>query len=225
MVLRRVQKRWFSILAIFAWFTLAFGGVLTLIDYQAPITGAPDLTLFHIHPHFSGVLLRVIDEYSYFTNWSVLAIAIVFSRLAFSSKPISHRLKIMVPTALLMIIVTGILYNALIAPSTPPHGIFVFSSACEHTITPTLALFVWIKCGPHLMNFKNLHRYFVVPIIYTVFIALRGTINHQYPYGFLNAAKNGYANYLVTVIEILFFGVLLFLILIPVDKALANRRN
>lgn len=219
------QRSWFKALSAFAWLTLVFGGLLTLVDYQTKSTSAPDLTLFHIHSHFSGVLLRLIDEYSYFTNWSVLAVALTFTKLAYGKSRITTTMKILIPTTLLMIIITGILYNTLIAPSNPPQGLFVYSSACEHIITPILTVIVWIAVGPHTMIFKKIPQYFVIPIIYVLYIAARGSIDHQYPYGFLNAAAHGYKGFLLTSIEILIFGFVLLLILVPIDRVLAKRES
>ena len=219
------QRSWFKALSGFASITLIFGWILTLINYQTPSDSAPDLTLFHEHPHFSGVVLRFIDEYSYFTNWSVLAVAIIFTKLAYGKSRISATMKILIPTTLLMIIITGILYNTLIAPTNPPHGVFVYSSACEHIITPIFAVIVWLMVGPHAMSFKKIPQYFIIPVIYVAYIAIRGAFDHQYPYGFLNAAKHGYANFLLTTLEIIVFGVILLIVMIPIDHALARRQG
>ena len=65
MYINAYQKSWFKALSTFAWLTVIVSVALTLANYQAPTTAAPDLTLFHMHPHFSGIFLRLWDEFSY----------------------------------------------------------------------------------------------------------------------------------------------------------------
>ena len=216
---------WYQVLAASAWIGFSVGLLLTLIDYQPSWDLHPDLTLFNYHPGFMGVFARTLDFMSYFTLWSNLAVAIIFTKLARNPEKISKRMLTLIPTSLLMITVTGILYNALIAPSYPPHGFFIFTSFFEHILTPLLALYVWFTCGPHLMSFQKIGHYFIVPIAYLIYTLARGAVIHQYPYGFLNAAKWGYRDFTIASLEIMVFSLLTVSILVTIDRRRARQKR
>ena len=142
-----------------------------------------------------------------------------------TKKPISPTMRILIPSTFLMIVVTGVLYNILIAPSNPATGLFIYTSFAEHTFIPIFALAVWAAAGPNVMAYRNLPKYFIVPVLYSIYTAILGAIRNEYPYDFFNATTKGYTSFVVTTLEIIAFGVVIMLLMIPIDRALVERRR
>ena len=216
------KKNWYKALAVFACLGLSGSLVLNIFNIgPVPIT---DSTLFQNHFGVKGALPRVIDFLSYFTIWSNILIAYVAIRLA--KDPLDKRkpMLILIPTSVLMITITGILYNALIAPVTPPKGWNIATSVVLHGIVPVLALVVWFKCGPRaLFDARKIPQFYIIPITYFLYTLLRSSVIKQWPYAFLDEASLGWAKWIITVAIIITFGVVIIGILILVDHLQTKR--
>ena len=216
------KKNWYKALAVFACLGLSGSLVLNIFNIgPVPIT---DSTLFQNHFGVKGALPRVIDFLSYFTIWSNILIAYVAIRLA--KDPLDKRkpMLILIPTSVLMITITGILYNALIAPVTPPKGWNIATSVVLHGIVPVLALVVWFKCGPRaLFDARKIPQFYIIPITYLLYTLLRSSVIKQWPYAFLDEASLGWAKWLITVAMIIVFGLVIIGILILVDHLQTKR--
>jgi len=216
------KKNWYKALAFFACLGLVGSLILNLFNIgPVPIT---DATLFQNHFGVKGALPRIIDFLSYFTIWSNILVAYVALRLA--KDPLDKRkpMLVLIPTSVLMITITGILYNALIAPVTPPKGWNIATSVVLHGIVPVLALVVWFKCGPRaLFDARKIPQFYIIPIIYLLYTLVRSTTIKQWPYAFLDEASLGWAKWLITVAIIIVFGLVIIGILIPIDRLQIKR--
>ena len=216
------KKNWYKALAVFACLGLSGSLVLNIFNIgPVPIT---DSTLFQNHFGVKGALPRVIDFLSYFTIWSNILIAYVAIRLA--KDPLDKRkpMLILIPTSVLMITITGILYNALIAPVTPPKGWNIATSVVLHGIVPVLALVVWFKCGPRgMINLRKIPHFYIIPITFLLYTLIRSSIIKQWPYAFLDEASLGWTKWLITVAMIIVFGLVIIGILILVDRLQTKR--
>jgi hypothetical protein len=167
---------------------------------------------------------RLADLASYFTEWSNVLVAVVFALLAIRSTGRGRLFRVVLFDALLMIIISGIVYNAILAPSgAPRHGWDLLSTTLEHTVTPLLAVIVWAACGPRgWLQRKLIPATLVIPIVWVIFTLLRGAVIDAYPYGFMNVVDLGYAMALINVGVILLIGIALCFALIGIDR-LAQR--
>jgi len=217
------KKNWYKALAVFACLGLSGSLVLNIFNIgPVPIT---DSTLFQNHFGVKGALPRIIDFLSYFTIWSNILVAYVSIRLAKDPLDKRGKMPVLIPTSLLMITITGILYNALIAPVTPPKGWNIATSVVLHGIVPVLALVVWFKCGPRaLFSAGKIPQFYIIPIIYLLYTLVRSSVIKQWPYAFLDEASLGWAKWLITVAMIIVFGLVIIAILLPIDR-LQIKRN
>ena len=171
-----------------------------------------------------NALGRLADLASYFTEWSNILVAIVFTLLAIRTADRGRLLQVLLFDALLMIIVTGLVYNAILAPAMAPrHGADLLSTTLAHTVTPLLAVIVWAVFGPRgWLHRRLILPALVLPIIWVVFTLLRGAFIDAYPYGFINVVELGYPMALINVGVILLIGITICFALLGIDR-LARR--
>lgn len=171
-----------------------------------------------------STLGRVSDLAMYFTEWSNVLVAIVFTVLAARTVGRSRLVHVLLFDALLMIIVTGLVYNAILAPSGPPrHGWDLASTTIEHTVTPLLAVLTWAAVGPRgWLHRRLIPPALLIPIVWVVLTLIRGAIIDAYPYGFINVVHLGYPMAIVNVLVILLLGIAICFALIGIDR-LARR--
>lgn len=167
---------------------------------------------------------RLADLSSYFTEWSNLLVAIVFALLAIRTAGRGRLMQVLLFDALLMILVTGLIYNAILAPAMAPrHGWDLFSTTLAHTVTPLLALLSWALVGPRgWVRRELILPTLILPIVWLAYTLIRGAFTDAYPYGFINVVDLGYLMALINVGVILLIGIALCFALLGVDR-LARR--
>ena len=197
---------------------LAFGNVLAGGSLEPPVEAG----LFDFAAESMGG--RVLDMASYFTEWSNVLVAVVFALLAVRTDGRGRLMRVMLLDALLMIVVTGVVYNAILAPAGPAHhGVDLVATTLEHTVTPILAIVVWAWVGPRGWLERGLiPAALVIPIVWIAYSMARGAIVDAYPYGFMNVVHLGYPLAVVNLLVILLIGIALCFALVGVDR-LARR--
>ena len=217
MSLSAQNRKWlFGINALSAWLGLGMSVVIEifgLVHYDPPTTPIPN-SQFAYYGHYADGLAggpaRILDLFSYFTIWSQITVGIVATLLFLNPGRDSKRLRVLRLDSLLMISVTGIVYNALIAPSYPPVGLNVYSSFFEHTLTPILTIVVFLLVGPrNWINLRTFGLALVLPIVYVIYTLGRGAIINMYPYDFFDVVQYGYASVLIFVGIIILAAVVL----------------
>ena len=167
---------------------------------------------------------RLADMASYFTEWSTVLVAVVFALLAVRTHGRGLLVRVLLFDALVMILISGLVYNAILAPAMEPrHGWDLAATTLEHTVTPLLALSVWVICGPRGWLSRGLILpALAIPIGWVAFTLIRGGIISAYPYGFLNVVDLGYPLVLAETGAIVLIGIALLVGLIGLDR-LARR--
>ena len=171
----------------------------------------------------AGAGPRIVDLLSYFTIWSQIVVGVVMTLLYLKPQRDGAILRIFRIDAVLMITVTGVVYNLLIRPNYPPEGLNQISSPIEHTITPllTIAIFLWI--GPRgWINAKSVLYALILPIGYIFYTLIRGAIIGAYPYDFLDVVVNGYASVIIFVLGILTASLIVLSMYWGLDKMLTR---
>ena len=174
-----------------------------------------------------GLLGRVFDYFTYFTIWSNIIVVIVMTMLFLRPDRDSFWFRAVRLSALLMIVVTGIIYNVVLAASAQLQGLEVVSNLFEHILTPIATLLVWLIAGPRgWVSWRIVAASLVLPITWLVFALIRGAFIGAYPYGFLDVATYGYGTVLTNVAGIVVFALILCVVLWGVDwliRRLARR--
>lgn len=208
------QRALFGINALVALTGLLVGFALTVLgtypsqNTDPTMLGNPD----------QGLLGRVFDYFTYFTIWSNILVAIITSMLFLRPNRDSFVFRVLRLDSVLMIVVTGIIYNAILAGSAKLQGLEVVSNLFDHVLTPIVSLVVWLIVGPRgWISIRIIGAALILPIIWLAFALARGAAMGAYPYGFVDVAKYGYGTVLLNVLNIVIFAIVLCLILWGID--------
>jgi len=200
--------------AIVAWFGVTLSFILTVLgtypsqNTDPTMLGNPD----------QGAIGRVLDFFTYFTIWSNIIVAVVMTMLAIRPNRDSFWFRVVRLDALLMIVVTGIIYNAILAASAKNTGLEVITNFFEHVLTPALTFAIWLVAGPrNWINWRVIGAALIIPIVWLAWALARGAVIDAYPYGFVNVAVYGYGTVLLNVLYIVIFAIVLCVIFWGLD--------
>lgn len=226
-------QRWtLSANAGFAWLTVGLSFTLTTIGYYIyPMTlSAP--TLFGNVPGGNDeVWERWFDWISYFTVLSNILVAVIVTLLVtrrswFDGDSEKARwLRALRLDTVMMIVVTGIVYNLLLVEGSKKGWDFI-SNSFQHNLNPVLTVIVFLAFGPRgLIDRAAILRAFAVPVAWLVIVLIRGAAIHAYPYGFLDVATYGYASVLLFLLQVLVFAAFLIGLMALWERVLARFKH
>lgn len=144
----------------------------------------------------TSVTEAIIRFFSYFTILTNLLVAISFTSLMFrKSRWHSFFYKSNVLTAVTVyILIVGLVYNLVLRSQWNPQGLQLIVDNGLHTITPLLALIYWFfYVSVKNTRWQQIPRWLLYPILYLVFVIIRGVFSNFYPYFFIDISKLGYA--------------------------------
>ncbi len=225
-----VRKNLFGLNAFSAW--LGFGlsllielfGLVKPIQYDPPVPASQFAYIDRYAEGLAGAPLRLIDLLSYFTIWSQIVVAIVMTLLWRNPARDGKWIRVFRIDALLMITVTGVVYNLLLGPNFPPVGLNKISSPIEHTITPILTVFVFFVAGPRgWFNKKTMLAALALPISYIFYTLIRGALIGAYPYDFFDVISYGYAYVIIFVLGILAASLVVMALYWAFDRRLTKK--
>ena len=225
-----LRKNLYGLTALSAWTGFGLSFVIELFGLVKPdpaVAPTSQTQFGYIGDYASGIAggpERIMDLLSYFTIWSQLVVGIVMTVLYRNPQRASKWVQVFHIDALLMITVTGVVYNLLIGPKFPPQGLNQISSPIEHTLTPLLMVLVFLFFGPRgWFNTKNVVRALLLPISYIFYTLIRGAIINKYPYDFFDVGASGYAFVITFVMGILLAAIIVLSMYWGIDRALSRK--
>lgn len=217
----------FAITAAVLWIGQILSAILNAFDYYPANTTEPGL--YGDNPlGMAGLLGREIDHFSYFTIWSNLLAAVIFTMLAINPDRTSSLFRVLRLDAIVMMIVTGIVYNVLL--NTGGHeGWDFWANGIQHTWGPILVFVVFVIAGPRgWITSSTIFASLILPILWLAYALIRGSVIGAYPYDFLDVNSQGMASVLMFVLQIIIFAIILGYVLMLIDwlmrKAFPNSR-
>jgi len=175
---------------------------------------------------WSGVIGRMTDTLSYFTEVSNVIVAVVLLTLAFSHVSPTPLWRALRMDTLVMISVTGLVYQLVLAPSATLRGWEYVSNALVHTIVPVLTVVTFLVWGPRgWFRWTTVFTALIIPILWLIYTLLRGGMIDAYPYPFMNAANLGMGTALFNVFFVLVLGLILGLIFWGLDRVFSRKKH
>jgi len=210
--MEKASRRLYGWLAFFALFGLTLSWFLTAFNID-PVVVA-DQTLFHQNT----APIRIVAFFSYFTIWSNLLVVYIGYAVA-ANKSSSKYFGMLFANVLIMITITGLVYNTLLLPVYPPKGWYWLTSSLMHLVVPVMYNYLWIKKGPrgNIASVRTL-QILTIPIIYLIYTILHGLAIQQWPYKFIDLTSEGFLMWASGVLIIFGFGVLLIYIFAIIDQ-------
>lgn len=162
--------------------------------------------------------VTLLSFISYFTILTNILICLAFTSIALNSH-IDGKSFISKPSVLAAITVNitivAIVYNAILRSIWDPQGLQRVVDELLHVIIPILTLAYWLKFVPKSgLKWSAAFSWLIYPLIYFVFILIRGEFTGVYPYFFCNVRALGYPQVCINclVIGALFVGISLVFI-------------
>ncbi|MDE3251272.1 MAG: Pr6Pr family membrane protein, partial [Bacteroidota bacterium] len=107
-----------------------------------------------------------------------------------------------------------------------PTGFQKITDELLHTLIPLLSLVYWILfVNKRTLNWKNSFAWLGYPVIYSLFICIRGAFSGFYPYPFINVTELGYPVTLRNGVWLLVFFWVLSLLLIGSAKLFRQNKH
>jgi hypothetical protein len=171
-----------------------------------------------------GLIGRLGDYISYFTTDSNILVVIVFGVLALRGVDRGPVFRAVFFSALLMILITGVVYGVVLRGGIERQGLDVVSNLFVHYLTPLAALIGWAVAGPFgWVRLRLVPAILVLPVLWLIATLIRGAIIGEYPYDFLNVVDLGYGLVLVNVLVVVALAAVLCGIFLAVDRVRRRR--
>ncbi|WP_316844748.1 Pr6Pr family membrane protein [Pedobacter psychrodurus] len=163
---------------------------------------------------------------SYFTITTNIIVAICFTRLSFFKRDQSNHLfsKASTLTAITVyIVVVGLIYNVMLRGLILPTGWARAADELLHVVSPLVFLLFWIFFVKKAsLLYKQAITWLIYPLLYVVFVVIRGYLINKYPYPFIDVAQLGYPKAILNAIIVIFIFWLLSLLFIFIGKKTAK---
>ncbi len=188
-----------GIAAVIGWFAVVMQFYLLLLNRVAPVGET------------------IIRFFSFFTILSNITVAFVFTSLFVSLNTGICRFCARATTfsaVTVYIMVVGTVYNLVLRYFWTPDGLQRIVDELLHTVIPVCCLLFWLLFVPKkALRWKNSLPWLIFPMIYSVFLVIRGNFSGFYPYPFINVTDLGYekamTNGIILLAVFLFFSLLL----------------
>ena len=173
-----------ALLAVLAWFALA-AQLYIIMRYRNASVGA-----------------TLVQYFSYYTILTNIMIAWVCTVLFIRREDTSGRKKVL--TAILVYILTvGLTYNLILRSLWKPEGLQLLADNLLHSIIPVLYLVFWlIFVKKHTLQWNNFLPWLIYPLLYLIYVMIRGAIFGVYPYPFVDVAQIGYPKALLNAVMV-----------------------
>ena len=173
-----------AVLAVLAWFALA-AQLYIIMRYRTASFGA-----------------TLVQYFSYYTILTNIMIAWVCTVLFIRREDTSGRKKVL--TAILVYILTvGLTYNLILRSLWKPEGLQLLADNLLHSIIPLLYLVFWlIFVKKHTLQWNNFLPWLIYPLLYLIYVMIRGAIFGVYPYPFIDVAQIGYQKALLNAVMV-----------------------
>ena len=175
---KRGAKLLLAAICLLGWFALVGQFYLIILNR---ITSIPEI---------------IIRYFSYFTILTNLLVAICCTALLTNRnskiKSFFSRQNTLTAVAV-YITVVGLVYNSILRFLWNPQGLQWIVDELLHSVIPLLFIVFWILIVPKgKFQWKNVLAWLLYPLIYLVFVLLRGLPSSFYPYPFIDVDKIGY---------------------------------
>ena len=218
-------RRMFAIGAAITWFGLGLGLILTVFNLYPPVDVQPN-SLGVNSDGIEGLVGRVIDSLSYFTNLSNVLVAVVLTMLARNPDRRGGVWSAVRMDSLVMISITGLIYAIVLAPDAQVEGLDIIVNSIKHYIVPVMTVLLWLLLGPRRqLTFISVFTALAIPIAWAGYTLIRGEFIAAYPYGFLNVVAYGLPAVLVNIAGVAALGVVLGLLFWGIDRVLGSRQR
>lgn len=203
-----------ALLAIVLWFGIVLQFYISISDYLEKgrtLGGAivQLLSYFTIQTNFLLALLLTLLVLKPRSNWG-----------RFFAAP--HVIGAMAA----YITIVGLVYHFMLREQFHPVELFKVTSDIFHIISPVAFIVFWLfLIDKTIIKWINTVLWLVYPLIYTIYILIRGALSGYYPYNFLDVGKLGYGQVMANCGFLLIGFIILNALYILISRLTAKQAN
>ncbi|MBE9048715.1 Pr6Pr family membrane protein [Pleurocapsales cyanobacterium LEGE 10410] len=177
----------------------------------------------------TGIFETVVRFFSFFTILTNILVAFVFTSLVLKEKKFLPKLLLKDGTLTaitIFILIVGVVYQIVLRGIWEPTGLQFIVDELLHTVIPLYMLAYWFfNVDKSDLKPKKVFIWLLYPLIYIVFILIRGGFSNYYPYPFLNVSVIGYEQAIVNIAVIFALSVILIVGLLFLGKFAVKVRD
>jgi hypothetical protein len=164
---------------------------------------------------------RLVRLFSFFTIQSNIFVLGTSLALAMNIWRDGRVWRVLRLDALLGIIITGLVYETILAPLVHPQGWALAATIGFHYISPWATLIGWLIFGPRpRMSWRVFALAFIWPVLWLVYTFIHGAVTGWYPYPFLDVTTIGFADSVRNSAFVLLIGIVIAVVLTLLDRHL-----
>ncbi|WP_127819688.1 Pr6Pr family membrane protein [Microbacterium sp. CPCC 204701] len=161
---------------------------------------------------------RLVRLFSFFTIQSNLFVLGTSIALALNVHRDGKLWRILRFDALLGIIITGLVYETILAPLVHLEGWALVATIGFHYISPWATLIGWLIFGPRpRTTWGTTALAFIWPLLWLVYTFVHGAVTGWYPYPFLDVNTIGFAESVRNSAIVLVIGIMIAVVLTFID--------
>lgn len=171
----------------------------------------------------------VIRFFSYFTILTNIAVAVCFTFILL--RPFSKSAKmfskpVTITALTLYIAVVAIIYNVILRFLWNPHGLQLAVDELLHSVIPVLFIFYWLLfVQKQTIKLNNILPWLIYPVVYCIYVLIRGNFSGFYPYPFIDVTALGYSKVFTNIAGMLIAFLVISLLLVSVSKLSTKSSN
>lgn len=163
----------------------------------------------------------IIRFFSFFTILTNTLVAVYFTLVYL--KPEKQRTGSLTAVTLYITIV-GLVYQIVLRPIWNPEGMQLVVDELLHSIVPICVLFYWaLYENKSVVKWRQIPKWLIYPLVYLVFILIRGNFSNFYPYPFVNVTELGIQAVLINSLVLMGVFIVIAALLIALGKLLYKK--
>ena len=117
------------------------------------------------------------------------------------------------------------MYQIVLRPIWNPEGMQMFVDELLHSIVPVCVLIYWMLFeNKRTVKWNQIPKWLIYPLIYLVFILIRGNLSNFYPYPFVNVYELGMSTVLLNSVILMVVFIVIATILLGLGKLSSKNR-
>ena len=205
------RKYFLTVGALISWFAIIAQFYL-LIENR--ITSIPETT---------------IRFFSYFTILTNILVALYFTTnlLNKNSKIKLFFQKPGILTAIAVYIaIVGLIYQIVLRHLWEPKGFQMIVDELLHTLIPIEFIIYWLLFeDKKILRWRDILYWLIYPLLYIIYILIRGSFSDFYPYPFINVTELGYKKVAINLFGLLLLFSIFSVFFIGIAKLLAKKAS
>lgn len=204
-----MKAPYMAFLAIIVWFALGLQFYISTVKYMAD------------GRTFGGAIVQLL---SYFTIQNNILIALSLSVILLWPASVWAKFFLKFETLAAMslyITIVGLVYQLILRQQGTKYGLFKLADEIFHSVSPVLFILFWLFFIPKgNLQWSKAFTWLIYPLIYLIYVLIRGAVSGFYPYNFIDANLISYQQMAINAMLLLFAFLAVGTFFIAIDRFL-----